>query len=260
MNEGPAVTVGSATFVLIHGGNNTGRYWERLVPLLDAPSLAVDLPGRRGKPGDLSTLTLDQVAHSIAGDVAAAGIDGPVILVAHSSGALGVPRVAQLLGDQVRRIVLSPGQVPPEGGCALDVMKPHHQVRLRQWIGHLEANDLPLTTPAGSGDTEQLRHSYGGRPLTDEELAFIADPTLLVGDSLNVYRDPVFWRPVRDIPLTFVRTLADRLQTLAMQDEFIERLPWADTVDIDSGHVPAVTDTAALAQIFNGVLVETLAA
>ena len=34
------------SFVLIHGGAMNARYWDKLVPLLEFPVLAIDLPGR----------------------------------------------------------------------------------------------------------------------------------------------------------------------------------------------------------------------
>ena len=61
------------TWLLIHGGGATARFWDRLVPLLDGPSLAVDLPGRGGKPADLATLTVDEEVASVVADVEAAG-------------------------------------------------------------------------------------------------------------------------------------------------------------------------------------------
>ena len=46
------------TYLLIHGGGSTARFWDRLLPYLDRPALAVDLPGRNGKPADFATLTV----------------------------------------------------------------------------------------------------------------------------------------------------------------------------------------------------------
>jgi hypothetical protein len=47
------------TAVLIHGGGATGAFWDRIVPLLSSPPLVVDLPGRRARPADLATLTVE---------------------------------------------------------------------------------------------------------------------------------------------------------------------------------------------------------
>src|SRR5215213_4163340 len=37
-------------FVLVHGGYGGAWNWDEVVPLLDAPAVAVDLPGRGGLP------------------------------------------------------------------------------------------------------------------------------------------------------------------------------------------------------------------
>ena len=81
----------AGSFVLIHGGGATGRFWDRLVPRLDRPALAIDLPGRGGKPADVATLTVGEEAASVVADVDAADIDPPYVLVVHSSGGLVVP-------------------------------------------------------------------------------------------------------------------------------------------------------------------------
>ncbi|HEY8218448.1 MAG TPA: alpha/beta fold hydrolase, partial [Acidimicrobiia bacterium] len=89
------------TFVLIHGGAMSGAYWDLLLPHLRHPALAVDLPGRAGKPADLMALTVDDCVRSVVADVDAARL-GDVILVAHSSGGLFTPGVAASLGQRVR--------------------------------------------------------------------------------------------------------------------------------------------------------------
>src|SRR6202035_5104450 len=104
------------TFVLVHGGGSTARFWDRLVPCLDGPSLAVDLPGRAAKPADLATLTVFDEVASVLEDIEHEQLDEPIVLVAHSSGGLVVPGVVAALGDRVAHIVLRAALVPPEGG------------------------------------------------------------------------------------------------------------------------------------------------
>src|SRR4029450_10004120 len=117
------------TFVLVHGGGMSGAYWDVLRPQLERPSLAPDLPGRRDKPADPMTLTVDECVRSFADDVRA-GDPGDIVLVAHSSGGLVAPGIAAELADRVRHVVLDVAQVPPDGGTGLDAMKESHRARI----------------------------------------------------------------------------------------------------------------------------------
>ncbi|MET0824955.1 MAG: alpha/beta fold hydrolase, partial [Acidimicrobiales bacterium] len=99
------------TALLIHGGASTARFWDRVVERVGRAAVAVDLPGRRDRPADLMTVTLDDGAASVAADLAAASPEGPVVVVAHSSGGLVVPRVVDRLGDRVTAVVLSSASV-----------------------------------------------------------------------------------------------------------------------------------------------------
>src|SRR5207302_157147 len=63
-------------YVFIHGGGSTARFWDRLLPYVDRPALAVDLPGRNGKPADFATLSVDdEVASALADDTLAFVVD-----------------------------------------------------------------------------------------------------------------------------------------------------------------------------------------
>jgi len=59
------VVAPEVTFVLVHGGGMSGSYWDLLRPHLERPSLAPDLPGRRDKPADPMTLTVDECVRSV---------------------------------------------------------------------------------------------------------------------------------------------------------------------------------------------------
>ena len=111
-----------------------------------------------------------------------------------------------------------------------------------------------FTTPIPE-DPERLRTSYG-EELDDETFAFIADPTRIVTDSFNPYYQPVRWSLVGTTPVTYVRNLRDRPIPVALQDEMLARLRAPIIVDLDCGHIPAVTRPAEFAAICNATLVE----
>jgi pimeloyl-ACP methyl ester carboxylesterase len=240
-------------FVLIHGGGMSGAFWDRLVPLLPYRALTVDLPGRGGKPFDPMELRVADGVQSIVEDVEAAGL-GDVILVAHSSGGLFVPGVAAALAPRVRHIVLSAASVPPEGGMGLEAMKPSHRDRVIMGMDAARRDGWVLRTPGPPEDPETVRSSYGGDPLDDEILAFIVDPVRCVQDSMNFYFQPVSWAPVGDVPVTYVKHLRDRPVSPELQDEMMGRLPnEVDVIEIDTGHIPAVTHPELFAAILERI-------
>lgn len=239
-----------ATFLLIHGGNCTGRFWDRVVERLDAPAVAVDLPGRGSRPADLMAVTLDQHAASVVADLRAAAPDGPVVVVAHSSGGLIVPRVLAALGDRVIAVVLTSASVPPDGGTGLDCMKPSHRERMVAGLEWARSEGRRLVAPVPE-EPEALREAYGER-LDDDTLAFVFER--LVEDSFNVYFDPVSWTGVT-APVTYVRAARDTAVPPALQDEMIARLPGAPTVlDWDCGHIPPVTRPDEFAELLGQFL------
>jgi pimeloyl-ACP methyl ester carboxylesterase len=65
--------------VLVHGGGLAADSWELAIDVInqldsELTVLAVDLPGRRGKPGDLFTLTLADWVQSVVDDIEDAGL------------------------------------------------------------------------------------------------------------------------------------------------------------------------------------------
>jgi pimeloyl-ACP methyl ester carboxylesterase len=237
------------TDVLIHGGGSTARFWDRLLPHL-GPHLAVDLPGRAGKPAHLPTLTVDDEVASVVADVRAAGIDGPIRLVVHSSGGLVVPGVLTALGDQVTSVVLNAASVPPEGGCGLDCMQPRHAEGVRWALAEAEKSGEPILTSGPPADPEKFRNAYGGPPLTDEQLAYVVDPARCVVDTLHHYLQPISWQSAPAVPVRYIANRLDRPVPIEIQREMASRLPGApDVIEIDSGHIPAVVDPEGFAAL-----------
>ena len=242
------------TYVLVHGGGSTSRFWDRLVPFLDGPVLAVDLPGRGDKPADLATLTVDDEVASVVADIEAARLEDPIVLVAHSSGGLVVPGAVARLGARVAHIVLNAALVPPEGGCGLDCMKPNHRDGLVLAAEQARIDGTTIILPGPPADPEAFRQTYGGDPLDDETLAYVVDPVRSVPDTVHHYFQPISWAAAADVPLTYVLNERDRPIPPATQEEMITRLPRQPAVvRFDSGHVPAVTSPELFADVLRSI-------
>jgi len=236
------------TIVLVHGGGTTARFWDRLLPHLEGDVVAVDLPGRADRPADLATLSVDDEVASVVADIEAHAPEGPLTLVAHSSGGLVVPGVVSALAGRVRSVVLNAALVPAEGGCGIDCMKERHREGLVLALAAAEREGRTITLPGPPADPESFRHAYGGDPLDDDTLAFVVDPVRCVEDTVHHYFQPVHWSKAAGVPVTYVLNERDRPVPPGTQEEMTQRLPGPATVfRVDSGHLLPVTSPATFA-------------
>src|SRR6516162_8679706 len=102
MASHPGATMPLPALVLVHGGVHAADCWDLTIAELrrQEPQLetfAVDLPGRRGKPGDLSTATIGQWVESVVDDVERAGFED-IVIVGHSLAGVTLPGVVARLG------------------------------------------------------------------------------------------------------------------------------------------------------------------
>lgn len=224
--------------ILIHGGGFDSRCWERLVPCLDGPTLAVDLPGRGRHPAALEDVDFAACAVSVAADVDEAGFDD-VVLVGHSLAGCVMPAVVGQLGDRVRHVAFVAATVPETGMSALETLDDDLRARAA------DATALPSDEP-GTMDDAMARIVLGD-DLDAEQFTWCVER--LVPEALQLVIDPVDLAPLRGVACTWIRTLHDVVVPAVRQLRFAANVGDCPVVDLDAGHMCMVSRPAAVAAI-----------
>jgi len=230
--------------VLVHGGAHAADCWDLTVAELaaQAPELrvvAVDLPGRAGKPADLATVTIAEWVKSAVADVEDAGL-GEVVVVGHSMGGLTVPGVvAQLGAARVREMILLAAFVPPQGSSVVDALRGPLAplARSARWIRK------PFPMPRAAA-----RFAFCNG-MTREQRALTMSRLCL--ESPNVIFEPADRGDLPDeVPRTWIMTLDDRALSVRQQLAAIGSLGGVDTmICVDGCHDVMFTEPKLLANI-----------
>lgn len=227
--------------VLIHGGGFDSRCWDLLLPHLDGPTLAVDLPGRGRHPADLRTVDIAACAESVAADVDAAGTD-EIVLVGHSMAGVTMPAVVGLLGDRVRHLVYIACTVPEHGTAVIDTLDPAIQEHIRSVDLDAEPEPMP----------PEIAEVVLGDDLTDEQFAWCLERT--VAEAPRLTTEPVDLTPLAGVPATWLRTLGDLIVPAERQLRFAANVGVGDVVDLDAGHMCMVSQPEATAAVIESVV------
>lgn len=236
--------MGLPALVLVHGGGHAADCWEPTVDEIHrlAPELVilpVDLPGRRGKPGNLLALTIADCVDSVVSDIEDAGL-GEIVLVGHSMAGLTVPGVVTKLGSsRVRELILASAFVPPEGMTLVDTLTGLFKRTARR---RAKKNALGTTPPllARIGSFNGMSHA---------QRQFMADK--LYPESLSILTEQVRRQGMPDnVPRTWILTLRDHALSLKSQRSSIAAIGGVQAlIPIDTSHTVMVSEPRRLAEI-----------
>jgi pimeloyl-ACP methyl ester carboxylesterase len=215
--------------VLVHGGLHTARCWGAVLPLLDAPASAIDLPGRGSRPADLRSVTLDGCVAAVLEDAGAAGFDR-FVLVGHSLGGVTITETAYRHPERVAHLVYVGALVPPLGSNASVLMTG----------GDLA--DLPLMP-------EDQARALFGNDLTPEQ--WEEHYAGLVPDAVGIMNARLSGYPT-GVPITYVNMSEDVPVPPALAEQMAANLgPTVQRRTIEAGHTVMVSQPKALAAMIN---------
>jgi pimeloyl-ACP methyl ester carboxylesterase len=238
-------------FVLVHGGAHGPWCWDKLVPLLNHPAAAIELPGRTAA-SDVSPrpLRLADYSNAVVDGVDAAGFD-EVVLVGHSLGGLTVTAAAGLLGERVKHVVYVAAMVAGQTGAPIDLLPQPLRAVVRRRLARLGG---------GSGGYLELPawvvRRYFCNGLDD------ADTRTVQGLVCPEPTAPLLERVQRStlpahLPRTYIGFRSDRAIPHFMQRRFASRIG-TSPVRLDGGHDGMIGNAAGLAGLLNKIAAMSL--
>ena len=227
-------------FVLVHGAGMGASCWDRLLPHLARPTIAVDLPGR-GSRADvpLTSMNLDDCAQAILDDVADAETDG-LVLVAHSFAGVSVPRVMAELAPRLSHVVFLSAVVPPDGTCVLDQIDPAVREAVRaSTAGGIYSQEREGARMMLCNDMNAEQTDWTLDRVVDDSAALLIERVDLSGLSA-------------DVPRTYLRLTNDACYSPDLQERSAG-LVGGDVKYLDTGHMAMVSAPEQLARLLNEV-------
>jgi pimeloyl-ACP methyl ester carboxylesterase len=225
-------------FALVHGAGTGANCWDRLLPHLDRPAIAVDLPGRGSRAAvDLSRVNLDDCARAILEDVAAADTDD-LVLVGHSFAGVSLPRVMAELAPRLRHVVFLSAVVPPDGTAVLDQIDPAVRELVRAAIvGGIYSQDRESARAMLCNDMDAEQADWTLDRVIDDSAALLTEIVDLSGLSAEV-------------PRTYVRMTQDHCYPPDLQERSAARVG-GDVQYLETGHMAMVSAPERVAKLLN---------
>lgn len=228
-------------YVLIHGGSDSGSVWEGVVPRLRERGHVVhapDLPAHGEDETPVGEISLGSYAACICERLDE--VDGPAILVGHSSGGVAITQAAEYRPEKIEALVYLAAYLPRNGQSLLELVESDPEVGgdgviVREDEGLLEFPEKLAREAWGTDLTEVVwdRHWERTRP---EPLAPLVTPVLTTEENFG------------RVPRVYVETLRDRGVSPTLQRRMRSALP-CRVLSIDTGHMPMLSAPRQLADL-----------
>jgi pimeloyl-ACP methyl ester carboxylesterase len=232
---------GTTGLVLVHGGVHQASAWAPLLPHLRHRAVAVDLPGRGGRPADLTEVGIASCVDSICADIDAWDVEH-VVLVGHSLAGVTVPIVAERLADRVAHVVLLAALVPPSGKSVVSSLS---------WLERAFVSRFVRPDQHFTLTQEMVKFGFATDLNSERREALQAQ---ICPESSRLLYEIVQRGPLMDVAVTYVVHLRDRMLSVKRQYASIRNLGRPVEVrTIDAGHSAFAARPAELGALLDEI-------
>ena len=227
-------------FALIHGAGMGSWLWQKVIPELKAPVMAVDFPRRGDSAEDFGNVTLEEYVQDVSDQLAAFDVE-KIILVGHSIGGEVALRLATLQPEWVQALAFV-SAVVPESGSSMVLIDP----RLEPLAMRVANGTGPVRPP------DRVIEKAVCNDLSEEDKKLVLEKYTY--ESLHLFVDKVEWSISDAVPKLYVKTTKDHSLLPAFQDRMIAHAQPVRVVEMETGHLPMLSKPQELAAHLNSLL------
>jgi pimeloyl-ACP methyl ester carboxylesterase len=224
--------------VFLHGAGLGAWIWEDVIKrVVSYPCLAIDLPGR-GKHSSTTTnnLTLKNYVESVLADIDQFDHQ-KIIIVAHSiSGVIGL-EISNRLKDRICGFIAISASIPSVNSSYISSMPLATNLFLRLMFKF--SGTRPPEIALRNGLCEDLEKEQTFNVIK----RFIPESKYLYTDKIHAQNVPV--------NSLYIRLKDDKAFSESIQNRMIANLNAKQIIDINSGHLPMLSNSDELARILN---------
>lgn len=221
------------TFVLVHGAFQGGYAWQFVKAQLEASGqkvIVVDLPGHGKDQTPPATITLKSYRDKIVSAIS--GVNGKVILVAHSAGGSAITAVADSVPERIEKMVYIAAAIPTNGQSLYDITSMDTNSQLSAAVVP-SADGITGSIPDDKvfslfcqDGTEEVRRLLIANNRPEPTIPQLEKIVLKNSQATSV------------IPKYYVHTTLDRVATLDLQKKVAAAAGIKNVFTLNSGHCP----------------------
>lgn len=218
--------------VLLHGAGYGSWIWEKVIPQLDYPSLAIDFPGRGTKKvSNIKEVSLAAYTESVMNDLLSFKVKKYVV-VAHSYSGLVALRLATQMPEKIKSLVFLTAAAPKTGESFLSLLPFPQQIILR----------IVLKITSGRPPESAIRQECKG--LDEKTIKVVLER--YVTESPHIWLDTASWLISQELPRYYIKDESD-----FPHDKTIANLQPQKVFDISTGHLSMLSKPKELSSLIN---------
>ncbi len=247
------------TYVFLHGSFHAAWNWHRVAPLFEAAGhrvIALDLPGHGLDTTPPHRCSLEANVNAVVRTID--GIDGPIVLVAHSRNGIVISQTAERVPERIAALVYVAAYLVPNGKSMMDyaaldqgslvvqnVSPKTPRAQMRKFMQFFRKpwaqRWLPRLLPASRQTHRLVREAYR------EALYHDCDPEITELANALLQPEPNWagFTPLRlsesrygSVRKIYLLCTEDRAVTPALQRRMLKDSRCDEVIELKSGHSP----------------------